>query len=269
MGSTGARKAGLGGGAGAFVTSQQQQPQQPQPTIVATPSQAQTANAATFSDTDDQDYHDLYNGRQYYQSQTFNIDTQYAIQDYLSSAIDPDDPSGMYSFSQRLNYDIEHGNKLDANEQFVVDSLNDGMHNLGYNINLTHYGRLSMIDGIGNATGVNVNSSNYANMSQAQLNQLVGKTFSIDRFVSTSYNNFKNAPNGGAPFTDKAVELRIKAPAKAQGLMPGNGPGGALGEIVLKPGQNYKITGIQMPKGQMGRSGGGRYQKIIYELEIV
>ena len=244
--------------------AQQQSQAQPQPQIVPLVSQAAAANDSTFSDTDNSPYHDLYNGRQYYQSQTFSIDTQYALQDYLS---DKPVAGSMYSPSQELNYAMETQSKLTANQQYMVDSLMDGMHNVGYNINLTHYGRLGLIDGIGKATGVNITGNNYQNMSQAQLNQLVRKSFSMDRFVSASYNDFKNAPNGGRPFTDKAVVLKIQAPAKAQVLMPGNGPGGNLGEMVLAPGQNYRIKKVSFPGGN-GRSGAGSYKRIVFEVEI-
>ena len=235
-----------------------------QPTIVPTVQQANTANNTNFSATDDSDYHDLHNGRQYYLNQTFSIDTQYALQDYLS---DRPVPGSIYSPSQELNNAMEKGLPLTPNQKYMKESIQEGMHNLGYNLNLTHYGRVGMIDAIGKAVGVNINHNNYEGMSQTQLNQLVGKSFNIDRFVSTSYNNFKNAPNGGAPFTDKAVQLTIKAPAATQALMPGNGPGGQLGEVILNSNQNYRITSVKMPGGY-GRSGAGTYKKINIEVEV-
>lgn len=265
MGGIGAHR-GSGGIPAGQTVSAPQNPQNDlgQPQIVPLATQAQSANNDTFKDTDTQDYHDLYNGRQYYQSQTFPIDTQYALQDYLA---DQPMAGSMYSVSQDLNYAMAQGKNLTANQQYMVDSLMDGMHNIGYNINLTHYARVNMIDAIGKATGINITSGNYENMSASQLAQLKGKSFSIDQFVSASYNNFKNAPNGGRPFTDKAVILKIKAPARAQALMPGNGPGGALGEMVLAPGQNYRITNVSFPGG-MGRSGASSYKKVVFEVEI-
>lgn len=267
MGGIGAHKGSSGiSGSQQTLASAPQNPQNDlgQPQIVPLVSQAQQANNDVFKDTDQADYHDLYNGRQYYQSQTFPIDTQYAIQDYLA---DQPTAGSMYSVSQQLNHAMETGQALTANQQYMVDSLMDGMHNIGYNINLTHYARVSMVDAIGKAVGINMTSGNYQNMTASQLAQLKGKSFSIDRFVSTSYNDFKNAPNGGRPFTDKAVVLKIKAPARAQALMPGNGRGGALGEMVLAPGQNYRITNVSFPGG-MGRSGAGSYKKVVFEVEI-
>ena len=163
------------GGIGAHKNAASQQSNNlGQPQIVQLQTQAQQANDQTFSDTDDSDYHELYNGRQYYQSQTFPIDTQYAIQDYLSDkATVLGDNGAYYSVSQDLNYAMEQGKKLTANQQYMADSLNDGMHNIGYNVNLTHFGRVGLIDGIGTATGVNINSTNFQNMTQAQLKLVI------------------------------------------------------------------------------------------------
>lgn len=236
-----------------------------QPQVVPTASQAQQANNITFSDTDNAPYHQLYNGRQYYQSQTFGIDTQLAIQDYLH-----DKPSGtsIYSPSQQLNNAMEKGLPLTANQQYMLDSLMDGMHNIGYNINLTHYGRVDLIDNLARNIGANINSRNFESMTDAQLQRaFVGSTHSLNKFLSASYNNFTNAPNGGAPFTDKAIRLNISAPARTQALMPGNGPGGNLGEMVLAPQQNFRITGVRFT-GDYGRSGGQRYRRVEFDIEF-
>ena len=239
--------------------------QSQQPTVVMSLPQAQAQNADVFSDTDNGNYVDLYNGRQYYLNQTFNIDTMMAIQDYLN---DQPVSGSLYSPSQELNYAMEHSLNLTANQEFMKDALNDGMHNLGYNLNLEHYGRVGYIDSFGRLAGVNINSSNFGNMTEAQLKQaFVGLAYTEDKFVSTSYNHFKNAPNGGRPFTDKAVKFNIKAPANAQALMPGNGPGGQLGEIVLKPGQNFRITDVRYT-GKSGRSGAGTYKQVEFDVEI-
>lgn len=226
------------------------------PTIVPTQTAAQTANNARFSDTDTAPFHDLYNGRQYYQDQTFGIDTRMAIQDYLH---DQAAQGTLYSPSQLLNGKLRDGQPLTANEQYMYDSMVEGMHNLGYNVNLTRYARVDFVQRLGIA--------NYQNMTQAQLQKtLVGQSYRDAAFVSTSYNNFKNAPAGN-PFTDKAVKINYKAPASTQALMPGNGPGGALGEIILGPNQNYVITGVRFT-GKTGRSGASQYKQIEFDVEI-
>lgn len=226
------------------------------PAIVPTASAAQAANNARFKDTDTSPYHDLYNGRQYFQDQTFDIDTRMAIQDYLH---DQPVAGSLYSPSQILNHALKQGLPLTANQQFMVDALTEGMHNIGYNVNLTRYARVDFMAELG--------LPNYSNMSIAQIQQaLIGHGYVDRAFVSTSYNHFKNAPAGN-PFTDKAVKINYKAPASTQALMPGNGPGGALGEMVLAPGQHYVITGARFT-GKQGRSGSSYYNQIELDIEI-
>lgn len=236
--------------------------QDPMPQQMATAAMAQAANATVFSDTDTSPFHDLFNGRQYFQSQAFGIDTYLAIQDYLS-----DQPiSGtMYSASQTLNHKLKMGLPLSANEQYMVQSLQAGMHNIGYNVNLTRYARVDFAQMLG--------IQNVGTVTQAQLQKLIGKGFTEAGFISTSYNHFATAPAGN-PFTDKAIKINYKAPAGTQALMPGNGPGGRLGEIVLAPGQHYTITGVKVHDGKngttqkRGRSGSSYYNVIEFEITI-
>lgn len=228
-----------------------------QPNITPTAQMAQAANNQAFSATDNSPFHDLYNGRQYYQKQSFGIDTRLAIQDYLH---DQPTAGSVYSPSQQLNHAMKTGAKLTANQQFMKDSLMEGMHNLGYNSNLTRYARADFM--------ANLKVPNFSNMSVSQLQKaLVGASFNEDGFISTSYNHFKTAPNGGRPFTDKAVKINYKAPANTQALMPGNGPGGALGEVVLAPNQRYTITGVRFT-GQRGRSGSSWYNQVELDITI-
>ena len=221
-----------------------------------TVSAAQAANNARFSATDNSPFHDLYNGRQYFQDQTFDIDTRMALQDYLA---DQAVTGSLYAPSQILNYAMRTGAPLDANQQFMVNAMMNGMHNIGYNVNLTRYTRVDFMSDLG--------LPNFSNMPISAIQQvLVGQSFIDKAFVSTSYNNFKNAPKNN-PFTDKAVKINYKAPANTQALMPGNGPGGALGEMVLAPGQRYTITGVRFT-GQKGRSGSSYYNQIEIDVDI-
>lgn len=255
MGST-----GTGSGRSTSASTLQAQPQ-----VVPTQQQAQQANASAFSPTDDGDYTELYNGRQYYQQQTFNIDTALAIQDYLH---DQPVAGSLYSPSQELNYAMQKGRKLTPNQQYMVDSLMDGMHPLGHNLTLTHFGRVGYLDTLGALAGGKITAANFESMTPAQLQAaFVGLEYTEDKFVSTSYNGFKKAPNGGKPFTDKAVKFNYKAAAGVQALMPGIGPGGNLGEIILAPGQHYRITGVRFT-GKPGRSGANTYKQIEFDVEV-
>lgn len=252
----------------AATTAQAQQPAPaavqaqsttPAPIAVNTAVQAQNMNNQTFAATDSADYHQLYGGRNYYQSQAFGIDTRMALQDYLN---DQNMAGSMYVQSQTLNHKMRKGLPLTANEQFMVDALNDGMHNLGYNLTLTRYDRIGFMN---DASGLGL--GNYENMTESQLKKaLIGQTYVDKAFVSTSYNDFKHAPAGNS-FTDKAIKINYRAKASTQALMPGNGPGGQLGEIVLAPGQSYKIVDVKYT-GKKGRSGASMHKAVEITVEV-
>ena len=208
-----------GGGKSTTVYQIQQSP----PNIVATPTQAVQANKDTFNSTDSTPYHDLKNARQYFQS-------------------------------QNLNYAMATGQKLTANQQYVHDQLQASMHNLGENLNLTRYDHDGFVNNMLQQNGIR---AKYDQIPLSQLKSaLVGKTYGEERFVSTSYNDFANAPQSAKNvFMNRAVKITYKAAANTQAMMPGNGTGGNLGEIVLKPSggkQNYKIVDVKYT-GQSAR----------------
>ena len=102
--------------------------------------------------------------------------------------------------------------------------------------------------------------SKFYGMKESDIQKaLVGKSFSEAGFISTSYNNFAKAPNGGKPFTDKTVKINYKAPAKTQALMPKIGAGGAWvkplstyfyeNEFLLQKGSGLKITKVEKVGG--------------------
>lgn len=204
---------------------------------------AQSANNANFSATDNSPYHNLYGGRQYFNNQNLTIDQQLATMNYLSNT---PEAGSLYSMSQNLNHALATGQPLTANQQYVLDNMEGAMHNLGYNLNLTRYDHADMVNNLLRANGVR---GDYSKMTQAQLKQaLVGTRYGEERLLSTSYNDFANAPpNSKAVFDTRAVKISYKAPAATQAMMPGKGPGGDLGEIVLdrsKGRKNYEVTDV-------------------------
>lgn len=210
------------------------------PQQVATVQQAQRNNNAQFSDTDSQDYHQLYNGRQYFADQSLSIDQRVATMNYLSNQTSP---GSMYSMSQNMNYKLGRDMPLNANEQYTYNNLMSSMHNLGYNLNLTRYDHEGAINSLLSQAGV---KGDYASMSEAQLNSVLkGAQFKSKALLSTSYNDFSKAGSGANTFTSRAVRIEYKAKAKTQAMMPGNGPGGKLGEIILSNTNTYKITGVK------------------------
>lgn len=230
----------------------QQQPPQMQPTA----QQAQQANNAAFSDTDNSPFHDLYNGAQYFQQQNLTADQQSAIVQYLRD--DQETINGVrtqYSMAQNMNWLMQQNadkglpidNGMNANQRFTLKHMMGAMHNLGYNTNLTRYDHGEFVNKI--LTQAGFRNADFTQMSTAQLQQaLTGKTYGEERLVSTSYNNFKNAPQAQNTFMHRAVRIEYQAKASTQAMMPGNGPGGRFGEIVLAPSggkQNYRIIGVR------------------------
>lgn len=242
---------------------------QPAPTVPPTaPAAIPMVDDAGFSDTDTAGFHDLYNGRQYYARQGLDIDTRTALQDYL----DPSTLAGsMYNFSQNMNHAVATGQKLNAQQQFAWDSITGAMHNLGYNVNLTRYDHGDFLDNQLATAGF---SHGHAGLSVSQLKAaLVGQTYTDPRILSTSYNNFKNATNADT-FTSREVKITYRAKASTQALMPGDGPGGRFGEILLGPsgtkGHNtYKIVDVKTTGQKARPKGGSTSNRTLTQIEVV
>ena len=99
-------------------------------------------------------------------------------------------------------------------------------------------------------------------LSISQLKKaLVGSTMNEDKFLSVSYNDFKNAPASSTNvFTNRRVKITYKAKASTQAMMPGDGPGGSLGELILAPTNGKsnpggKITDVKLT-GKKARNQG-------------
>lgn len=184
-----------------------------------------------FADYDSADYHQLGSRKAYYQKQNLSATEKQAASDYMQMHTQP---GSLYSLSQNTNYKMATGQKLNAKEQAMHDGMMSAMHNLGVNAKLTRYDHEEMINGLLSAVGA---GNDYMKLSDAQLKKaLLGKTINEDKFLSTSTNDFANAPGSSrSTFTTRAVKIIYKAKADVQGMMPGNGPGGDLGEVVLAP----------------------------------
>lgn len=146
------------------------------------------------------------------------------------------------------------------------------MHNIGYNVTLTRYDHPDMVNGLLRAVGA---GTDYARMSPAAIRQaLVGRTVSETKFLSTSYNGFQNAPqNTKQIFASRAVKINYKARASTQAMMPGKGPGGDFGEIILAPTNGKanrvgKITDVRITGQMVRRKGTQTYNQPRIEIDI-
>ena len=259
------------GGRGSSSRLRTSMPRPPLPPIQPPQVQPQPASpqvdANGFSDTDNSPFHDLYNGRNYYNQQNLDIDARTSLQDYL----DPNtEPGSLYNFSQNMNQAVKTGQKLNAQQQFAWDSINGAMHNLGYNVNLTRYDHGTFLDDQLAAQGI---SGGHAGMSIAQLKQaLTGHTYTDPRILSTSYNNFKNAANPST-FMTREVKITYRAPANTQAVMPGDGPGGRLGEMLIGPssanGNRYRIVDVKASGARARPKGGSVGNLSLPQVEVV
>lgn len=243
----------------------------------AKPAQSQTqtqkpkgnVDSLGFSDYDAADYHQLYAGKKYYAQQKLTTAQKNAATKYLEA--NPE-PGSLYSHSQNMNYMMATGQKLTGAYKKTHDGMMSAMHNIGYNVNLTRYDHAGMINGLLQAAGA---GNDYEKMSASKIKKaLVGKTVNENKFLSTSYNDFKNAPPSTAQiFNSRAVKINYKVKAGAKAMMPGVGPGGDFGEIVLAPtngtaNKGGRITDVRLTGQMVRRKGTQTYNQPRIEIDI-
>ena len=234
----------------------------------APPKPKVNVDANGFKDYDDADYHQLYNGRGYYQQQNLSAATKQQISKYL----DPNTERGsLYNFSQNMNYAAATGT-IGRHPQYkqAFDTIVGSMHNLGHNVTLTRYDHGEFLDNQLAAAGIR---GGHSGMSVSQLkNALVGRSYGDNRILSTSYNEFKNASNHQT-FTTREVKITYRAKAGTKALMPGDGPGGKFGEMLLAPTSGntnvYKIVDVKATGNRARAKGQSIYNMNLNQIEVV
>lgn len=222
-----------------------------------------------FADYDESDYHQLYNGKQYYQQQKLTTEQKQAAESYLEANTEW---GSLYSHSQNMNYMMANGQELTGKYKQTHDGLMSAMHNIGYNVELTRYDHAGAVDGLLKTLGA---GTSYEHMTQDQLDKaLVGQTINENKFLSTSYNNFKNAPASTKKvFDSRAVKINYKVKADTKAMMPGVGAGGDFGEVVLAPtngtsNRGGKIVGVRLTGEMVRRKGTNIYDQPRIEIDI-
>ena len=256
------------GGAASAV----QGPRAPQnmPPKPATPPKPQkNFDSKGFADYDDAGYHQLHSGRKYYQQQQLTAKQQKGVDNYLEAHTEP---GSLYSHSQNMNYMMATGQKLTGKYKQTHDELMSSMHNIGYNVNLTRYDHAGMVNGMLKAVGA---GTDYERMTPAAIKKaLVGQTVNENKFLSCSYNDFSGAPaSSRTVFDSRAVKINYKVKADVQAMMPGNGPGGNLGEMILAPtngttNRGGKITDVRLTGQMVRRKGTQTYNQPRIEIDI-
>lgn len=181
-------------------------------------------------------------------------DFNYARKLYVSDATD----SSGFSFSQNLNYKLDNGLKLDANEQFMKDMLGNGMRSIGKDTMLFRAAHDDILKQLG--------IQDYTKMTQAQLQQkLVGTTMQTTSYTSWSYDKSKNPflpgqPNGGG----REVYMVTKAASNTQMFFGAK----SQAEVVTNVGTNLKISKVYYDGTYATpRLKGGKVPRIVIELE--
>lgn len=225
-------------------------------------------DALGFKDHDDADYHQLYNGSGYYKQQKLDTATKQAVDKYLSP--NPE-PGSLYNFSQNMNQAVVTGT-IDRQPKYkkVFDQINSKMHNLGYNVELTRYDHGGFLDDRLAGAGI---KGGHRGMSLSQLKKaLVGQEYGDNRILSTSYNDFKSASNHQT-FTTREVKIVYKAKASTKALMPGDGPGGKFGEMLLGPtngnSNKYKIVDVRLSGNKARAKGQPTWNMNLNQIEVV
>ena len=190
-----------------------------------------TVDRLGFASHDNAPYHQLGNRKQYYNQQKLTPKQKKGMDNYMENHTEI---GSLYSHSQNMNYKMANGQPLTGKYKQTHDALMSSMHNLGVNSKLTRYDHAPFANSLLKAAGV---KGDMDTLSLSQMKKaLVGKGIQENKFLSTSTNDFQTAPQSSKDtFTTRQVKITYLAKAGTQAVMPGIGPGGDLGEVVLAP----------------------------------
>ncbi len=190
----------------------------------------------------------------------YDIDTQTAIDQYISKNAYSKAIGSGYSVSQDMNYRLDKGIKLDATESFMDSELSAGMKDLGANVVLYRGAHQDLLHDFG--------IRNYDKLSESQLqSKLVGQTYQTKSYTSTAWDVNKspflgnNALAGG-----REVVFKINAGSSTKVLYGAR----SQSEIIINKGTNYKITGVKYTGQTASPRGSSRsYKQIQIDVEVI
>lgn len=209
---------------------------------------ASAINYTAFTDADAQQLRDD-------MEDMYDPDVTDAIKLYISDS----NPNGDgFSHSQNLNYKLDNGLPLNANEKFIDDNIQAGMHAIGKDSQLVRYCH----DDLLKACGV----SDYTKLTDAQLQaKLVGTQFKTTSYMSASYDGTKNpfapsAPAGGG----REVVMNIKAGKNTKVVFGAK----KQAEMVINKNTDMKIVGIRFDGTYAHPRSGGTKPRVVIDIEI-
>jgi hypothetical protein len=185
----------------------------------------------------------------------YTADVVDAIKNYISNS----NPNGDgFSHAQNLNYKLDNGLPLNATEAFIDNNIQDGMHSLGNNTQLTRGCHDDLLKSMG--------ISDYSKMSESQLKQkLVGTTLQTTSYMSTSYDVSKNPflSSSSGVSGGREVVLKINAKSTTKGVFGAK----SQAEIILNKGTNMNIKNVYYDGTTATPRGRGSMPRVVIEVE--
>lgn len=187
------------------------------------------------------------------QEEDFTADEILAIKQYISQIAQ----GNGYSMSQNMNYKLNNGSALNANEKFVEQYLTEAMHPIGKDVVLYRGAHQGIIEELG--------VMNYDSLSESQLqSQLVGASWVARSFTSTSYDASKSPFLSGPQSGGREVVMNIHAAGSTNGILANR----SQAECILGIGTNFRITGVRYTgKTATPRAANRSYKQIELDVE--
>ena len=202
-------------------------------------------------------------------SQMTDADAQ-ALRDDMEAMYDPDvsnaiklyisdtDAGQGYSKSQWLNYKLDNGKALNANEAYMDEFMQQGMHDIGKDTQLFRACHADILEKCG--------VKDYTKMTDAQLQKaLVGTEFKTTSYTSSSYDKLKN------PFTNPSSGVSGGREVYMN-INVGSGTKIVFGakkqsEIIINKGTNMRITGIRFDGTYATPRNKGTMPRVVIDVE--
>lgn len=189
-----------------------------------------------------------------------NINVQYAIKQYGRA----DQQANGFSRSQNLNNKLQFGGNLDQTEKKIVKYMDMAMQPLKKDTLLIRGDHALHPSGSGLMQRLGV--ANYQSMTPAQLSAaLVGKTFTENKYLSTSYDVTKNVFLSGNQSGGRSLVWNIKAKAGTKFIQVRQDQA----EYVLARGGQYKITGARFTGATANPRQGSPLKQIVIDVEVL
>ena len=158
-------------------------------------------------------------------------DVSRAINLYISDT----DPNGDgFSHSQNLNFKLDQGKRLNREEKFIDDHIQDGMAPIGKNTNLQRFCHDDIL--------VQCGIPDYTKLTDSQLqSRLVGMELETTSYLSASYDGKKSPFAPGAKLGGgREVVMNIKTKANTKVTLGES----SQAEVIVNRGTKIRITGI-------------------------